>query len=443
MTLRRDSLGLLLLHAVQLGFLIVIARHADFCCDAWYYLDTGKQLLRDGILYVDHYAGYRSYFVPAAVALLSHLPVPEAHTAGITFPYAASACFTLFSIAASAHALKRLGWARYLRWAIPLLFNPFLLAYVPYPMQESILVLMLSPLLFLLLAIQDRPFHRMIFLAVLIAALAYFIRSSLLWFVAPVIAFVIVDVRGRLSRAEPLKIGRAVALGLIAFVPLAAPQSYIAYEKFGTVRPYPSGDVANNQLVWGPTMYKYATLKTATGWQGLRYATSAPTTASATIASESRTAPATMSGAAFYWQYPMMALPIVLGHVWAGLHYDTLVPYITTPLSGQPSPELITSSLVVILGLLALWSLRRQWHSSAPQMFLVTTLVMSCAYTAFVATEARFGLLGFAALSIAAAGLPFDENLRRASIAALPMILLYVLASCLINALLFGTIVRG
>jgi hypothetical protein len=47
---------LLPLHALQLALLLGLAYGAVFCCDAYYYIGTGRLLWSEGLVYGDDFA---------------------------------------------------------------------------------------------------------------------------------------------------------------------------------------------------------------------------------------------------------------------------------------------------------------------------------------------------------------------------------------------------
>jgi hypothetical protein len=63
-------------------------------------------------------------------------------------------------------------------------------------------------------------------------------------------------------------------------------------------------------------------------------------------------------------------------------------------------------------------------------VFLLSTFVLSCGYTAFVATETRFGLFGFLAVSLGAAQLFAQRAGRTWAFSAVPLVGAYV-AACI------------
>lgn len=414
------------LHAVQFAILLSLALRAEFCCDATHNLILSGQLLSSGLLYDDPYAGYRSYFVPLLYALLDAVPQPFATKSGHAFPVVAAVAFTAVSIVASVVALRRESLTRYLAFALPTLFNPFVLALVPYPIQESAIVLLCVPLFFLIVCDTRPEAGRTLFLALLLGALAYIIRSSLFWLLLPLAIVVALD----LARAPRAGIARRVAsraaLAGIAALVLFAPQVYIAYAKFGSLNPYPATAVVDAQIGWGIEMLKYATIFDGETWSGLRYA------------SPYAALPVGQKSIGFYLTNPDAGLFLGLSHVWAGLNYDALTPYVARGDLHALTPWLVLSALTVAFGVAGLYRMIASAFDRRAGVLLVAVLVMSCAYTFFSAAEARFGMWGFMALSIGAAHLASSREGRSRAGAIAPSALAYVLSAFLINASLLS-----
>lgn len=410
---------------LQLGFLLWLASRARFCCDAYYYLEMAGRLWRDGLLFEDTaYAGYRSYFVPLVHGLLNRFPVSSSDATESAFPLAAALLFWLVSCGISMYVLRRESWRRYLTFALPTLFNPFLLGFVPYPIQESALVIFCVPLFFVLLCVRNHSFSTKVFVGMLCATLAYVIRSSLLWVYLPVLLFLLLAGVAWYRAGGRERVLRIVLLALLAVIVPVAPQSYVAQAKFGTLNPYPSKAVLDSQMIWGVEMLKYATVRTNGNWGGLSYA------------SPYKDLPAEQKGLSLYWSRPDAGLVLALSHVWAGLHYDVLTVYLDRAELHVLSPWLMLSSLVVFFGLSGLWNAFRRGNERGVTVCLGTMLLVSCAYTSVVATEARFGLWGFLALSISASQLFAAAEGRRIALMLAPASLAYALLCIAFNALL-------
>ncbi len=413
------------LHALQLVALLWLAHRAAFCCDAYYYIALGRAIFEQGLVYEpDQFAGYRSYFVPLVFGLLEKIPAPAMAVSGEKLPFTLSAAFTLASFAASVHIVRREGMARWLAFAAPVFFNPFLLAQVPYPLQESALMLTVAPLVVVLLAVRERSPLATFALAVAAGALALTIRGSIGWLILPLAVFVILEARRSPAQWRAAAKTKLAAIAVIVPVLLLAPQSYVMEKKFGTLHPYPSVDTLA-QVFYGIEMFKVATVLRDGQWTQVRFLTPAsklPIHEKITFG--------------FYAKYPGTGLMIVGAHVWAGLHYDALAPYVRFERLRVLNPWIVLSSLVVALGLIGLAFAFRAPADRSRAAFLAATLFFSCLYTAFVGVEARFGIFGFLALSIAAAWLASTPDGRALMRRALPLVLAYVLLCVVFNAML-------
>lgn len=416
---------LLAAHAMQLGFLLWIAAHATFCCDAaQYYIPAGYSIFHDGLLWQDPYAGYRFYFVPLIFGLLEQILDVFATTALIPtlLPFALAATFFITSIFASLHILRREGLRRWFLFAIPLLFNPFVLAVVPYPLQESVVFIFCMPLLLLLLAGTARDFRTTCIIAASFAGFAFIARSSLLWVALPALLFILHKALClRPSKAYLLQ-GAALVIAISAT--LIAPQSYISWQKFDTLNPLARTVVMRDQFASGVEMLNYATTFDQTRFGPFP------------IWSPYRDLQSSEKNSGFYFNHPAEGLFLALTHAWSGLHYNSAAPYVPRTALTIFNWWLLLSATIVAYGLLGILQLFTQPRERGTALFLATLAVLSCAYTAFVATESRFGLMGFVALSVAAWQLLMNRNERGLCLRALPLVIAYVSLCVVINALL-------
>jgi len=415
--------GVVFVHAAQLVFLLLVAAHAKFCCDATdYYIPAGRSIVHEGLLWQDPYAGYRFYFVPMVFGALQKVLGMSAGDAPAQLPFALATIFCLVSTATSIHIVRQNGMRRWMAYAAPLFFNPFLLAVVPYPLQESVVIIFCVPLLVILLASEQRDYRKTCVIAALFCGIAFVARSSLLWMLIPALLFAGCEA----WRARPGKshILQGIALASLIWLGLIAPQSYISWNKFGTVVPLAQTAVGHDQFAYGVALLNYATIFDDKGFGPFP------------VLSPYNDLPAAEKTVAFYLRHPAEGIFLVLAHVWSGLNYVALTPYVAKADLTILSPWLILSSAVVAYGFLGLVSLftRREGRSAA---FLLTALALfSCAYTALVGTESRFGLVGFAALSLSAwQFLTNRENFGRC-LHALPLVLAYIGLSVAVNALL-------
>ncbi len=420
-----SSRALIVLHAAQLAFLLWLAWVTPFCCDAYYYMGMGARYLREGLLTADEFAGYRSYFVPLVLGLLDLLPAPKMPAQGQSLPFTLSVAFTAISFLASRHILRRESRARYLAFALPTLFNPFLLAHVPFPLQESVLMLLVVPILVVLLAVRERSPATTLTLAVSVLSLVFMIRNSVIWLAVPLALFVVLEMR-RVPGAWRAALRPRVAALLVAIpVVLVAPQSWMMQKKFGTLHPYPQRDVVIEQVFYGISMFKITTMLHEGKWKQLR--------------SHTPWNPLPLEQKirlAFYLENPGPAVLLVVAHVWAGLHYDVLTTYVRFEQLRIVSPWIVLSALVVAYGLLGMLRWLREPGERSRALFAAAMLVLSCAYTAILGVEQRFGLFGFLAISLAAAQLAATREGRALMLRGAPLAAAYALLCLAFNAML-------
>ncbi len=417
---KRRWFVLLVAHALQLAYLLWIAAHAKSCCDATvYYIPAGRSIIHDGLLWQDPYAGYRFYFVPMVFGLLEEILDAFGRGASIveSLPFALAGMLCLTSLLASIYIARREGMRRWAMFAVPLLLNPFVLAIVPYPLQESVVVIFGMPLLFLLLARQQEDFRWTCIIAGLFAGIVFVARSSLLWIALPTLLFVAYKSAQRSSRT----ILQGAALAIVVSTALVWPQCYISWEKFGTLNPLSQTAVGEDQIAYGVEV-----LHNSASYSGEAFAVWSPY----------RELPVSEKNLAFYLNHPKEGLFLAITHVWSGLHYVAVIPYISEADVSIVNLWLLGSAFVVCFGVLGLPRLFKQPGERGAALFLAATTVLSCAYTAFVATESRFGLVGFAALSVAAWQLAMDPNERGFCLRVLPLVVVYAALCIALNALL-------
>jgi len=410
-------------HCAQVAFLLWVATHAKFCCDASdYYIPAGRAIFHDGLLWQDPYAGYRFYFVPMIFGALQKLLGMSAADAPARLPFALAAIFCFVSIVTSFHVVRRNGMRRWLAYAVPLLFNPFLLAVVPYPLQESIVIIFCVPLLVVLLAGEQRDYRKTCVLAALFCGIAFIARSSLLWTLLPALLFAAYEARrGRPGKSHLLQ---GAALASLIWIVLIAPQSYISWHKFGTVVPLAQTAVGHDQLAYGVEWLNYTTIFDDRGFGPFP------------VLSPYSNLPAAEKTPAFYFNHPAEGAFLVLAHVWSGLNYVALTPYVAPTDLTILSPWLILSSTVVAYGALGLLSLFARREDRNAALLLTGLALLCCAYTAFVGTESRYGLLGFAALSVSGWRLVSNRANLSFCLQVLPLVVAYVGLSTAFNAML-------
>lgn len=434
---RHAVLAFCVLHALQAAFLYWVASNAVSCCDTAYYSGEAVKLMGGGFdALLDAASGYRSYFVPLIVGLVLKLPfadwmtlpsvldhpfmTPEASG----YPFNMSVVFVAVTAIVGWRVLRRAGFARWLGLASATTLNPFVLAHVPYSLQESVLVLFLTPMLLVLLGHTHLRTQTRIVLIIALAALAYIIRSALAWIVIPAAAYCVLVAIDARRRGEPRRPWRIAAISFAAIVvPLFAPQMYASKLKHDSWMPYPYTEVFSLQINWGIDMLKYATVKDRGGWRALPYRTPF---ANQDVPEKSLR---------YYVDHPTRGLVLALSHVYAGFHYDVPTPYWVVVRPPLLTLSLLLSSAIVFLGLYGVVTACFSRPVSAETVFLTLALLLCAGSLVPMAVESRFGLVGFIVLSIKCA-----DTIRTADRATwrwlAPGLVLYLIFSVLVNALL-------
>lgn len=368
----------------------------EYCCDAGYYLETGKLLRNDGLLAAYPYAGHRSYLasmlsyyihaLPFADWLGNVLSISDMQRYGVN----AVIVFWLLTNCVLVRLVQRqilaLVAASALVWC-----NPILLAHLVVPMQESAILMVFLPV-FLLLLVGDLARYRLP-LCVLLSVYAYMVRESYAFIALPLMLLAIVPMLGVWTDGvRPAQSKLALCVALLISIGLVAPQSWRNHSLHGDLAPYHSAEVQSDQLLWGAKMYRYSTEKIDGTWHGFQYQipahyrTVAPTLPAALLNGES------------------LAISSVLNHMAVGLIHDSPGPYVAYSSATSRRCWALLSTVVVVLGGFGMFFSLRARETRLRGVVSMTLLALSLVYTAFVAAETRFGILGFAALSIGALG---------------------------------------
>jgi hypothetical protein len=414
---------------VQLAILSWAARvalsQAQQCdvCDTAYYYAAAADFARTGLLFANGYDGYRSYFVPAFIASIQWL------AAAIGFDGSAIARYTygvalLFWLASSMLMawLARSDDTRSLPLvAAATLANPVAVVYVPFAMQEGVLMAIVLPLLFVWAAKRLEPWTRAA-LVLAMALIAYTIRAALVWWLLPSVLYAGWMMRPHVHmprRWLPSLAAIVVAAGL-----LLAPQIYVAKTKLGSFNPYPETSLFAHQIAFGVDILKYATVEDEGHWRGLVFWS--PFVAE----------PAADKTLRFYVQHPMRGAFLAVSHAYAGLHYDQILPYWRLARARPLTIWLVLSSAIVFLGVVRMTRLIASGALDADAAFAIATFALCAGALLFVAAEARFGVLGFAMLSLLVARWFAAPLSRREWLLLAPALVLYLLLSFAFNLLL-------
>lgn len=415
--------------SVQLIFLLWTARaaipQALACevCDTAYYYTAANEIARTGLLFNNPYDGYRSYFVPLFIASVQWLSAAAGFEGSAVARYVYGVCllFWLVSVGLIGWLSGRAGARTFWTTTLATLLNPFLLIYVPYALQEGALMFFCLPLLFVWSGAKDFPRGTRAALVLIAALLAYTIRASLVWWLLPAVVYAAWALWPRLGSAGRWRVPTAAAV--VAACLLVAPQIYISYQKSGSFNPYPSTTLLSQQIAWGITLLKAATVEDEGHWRGVTYWS--PYVAD----------PEEDKTAGFYLRYPVRGAFLMLSHAYVGFHYDEIKPYWRLDHARPLSLWLVLSSAIVFVGVVRVTSVVFAGGLDADRAFMIATFVLCVGSLFFVAAESRFGVIGFAMLSLFVAewiaGRPSRAEVSR----LVPGLILYVALSFLFNTL--------
>lgn len=422
---KRPWLAVVALGLVQAIVLYFLAAGTTFCCDVAYYLPAGEAFWRDGLLWHDQYAGYRFYITPLVFGLLelvSHAVAPS-QPLRATMPFLLSILFLITSNIASVFVFRRDGVRRWVLFAIPLLLNPLALTLSPYPLQESVIVAGSLPLLFVLLAHRFESLIWQCCIAGSCIAIAVMTRPTLIWIALPIALYVFYPILLARQWNKRASLGTCVLILVVAVV--YAPQAYINWNTFHSWSPMPQTAVARLQISLGVERFQSLAISDATGFHGVP------------LSSPYATLPDDEKKISFYFDHPAQGAFLALAHMWSAFEYVSLRPYMARSDIRFVNAALIFSALVAALGLLAICHTVLDPRKRTLGLTLGFMVLLNCVYVATCATESRFGLLGFMALSVAAwQTLNLPEG-RKLYVRTAPLVAGYVCLSLIINALMY------
>ena len=278
------------------------------------------------------------------------------------------------------------------------------------------------PLMFVWVGAKDLAPARRAALVMMMALIAYIIRSSLVWWLLPAACYAAWLVWPQIR--HPRHWLPSIAAVAVAACLLIGPQVYISKQKADSFNPYPSTTLLSQQIAWGITLLKFATVEDEGHWRGLTYFS--PYVA----------VPEEEKIPRFYLDHPARGAFLMFSHAYSGFHYDQLMPYWPLDRARPVTIWLLLSSAIVFFGVMRMASIALSRELDADSAFAMATLALCMATLLFIATEARFGILGFAMLSIhAAEWVARRESVARWSILA-PSLPLYLILSILFNLLL-------
>lgn len=393
-------------------------------CDTSYYYTAATAIAKEGLLFKNAYDGYRSYFVPLFIAAVQKAAASTGYDGSAVerYTYGVSILFWLVSVGLMGWLARRITGSAFLAAAAATVLNPFLVVYVPFALQEGVLMVWCLPLLFVWAGAKDLAPSTRAALVLVIALIAYIVRSSLVWWLLPAGGYA-----GWLLRPH-IRIPRrwlpSAAIVLVAGCLLIGPQIYISKKNAGSFNPYPNTALFSTQVALGISLLKYATVEDEGHWRGL------------TFYSPFVAEPEEDKTLRFYLDHPTRAAFLMLDHAYAGFHYDQIMPYWPLERARPLTIWLVLSSAVVFLGVIRMTSVVAAGGLDPDGAFTIATLALCVASLMFVAPESRFGVIGFAMLSIHVAGWLVSRPSPAQWALLVPGLLMYLVLSFLCNTLL-------
>ena len=127
----------------------------------------------------------------------------------------------------------------------------------------------------------------------------------------------------------------------------------------------------------------------------------------------------------------------MVSHAYAGFHYDQLKPYWQLDRAGPLTIWLLLSSAIVFLGVTRMTDVILAGKFNADLAFGIATIALCVASLLFVAVESRFGIVGFAMLSIQVAEWLASRPAGAQWSRLVPGLLMYLALSMLVNTMLW------
>jgi hypothetical protein len=364
---------LLIFIAANVAFLLLTyvwsPRGIAYCCDARLYIKTATAIFENGILFDHRYDGYRSVYNYLLAGTISWIGFGS-------YPAGALCVFIIEGTTLTLILGERKG---FLPVFGAFFLNPITAAFVPIPLQESQMVIVLGPLAvmsYVALRKGDARCATPCLLA--FAACAWMTKGSLLLVAAPVAALAV-----WMAFRDRIPIVSAVGGAMIAVI-VVLPQVYIAWHKFGTLFPYPAVSILEKQMVWGYRSWRYETDMTGEKPRGVFFPTPfVPIKDKTEYLDRLRSSPGEV-------------VALWIGHVVAAFDYSHLKTYVTEKRSPFSVFNVVVGT-VIFLGV-AQWSLALRIYDRA-DVFLDSVLIGSVAVLPFLAVETRFSLLAMTVLS--------------------------------------------
>jgi len=421
-----------LLCFLSLLIIIFITRNYSFCCDANYYLDTIEKYKNEGFDTKSIYTGYRAYLFPYLFSLIPFNLSEQLNIAGhvINVYY----CFTVGLFIIIEYLMLCLIWGNkhFIIIYLSIFINPLILVYVPYPIQESFIVLTIA-LFFPLLLTSFRSNSWYLFTPLLgsLLGVLYMARPSHVLFTLPAILVLYFPLRHcNLQKKTIITI-----LFLLPIFIFIAPQSLKMWRLYKTIKPYPNAQVLSLQLDGGTIYTKYGTNLSGSEQVGLAMPYWNPL--ACTSHSENDRSMRDFSCKSENIKYNNSIttenLFKILIHTFNAVNYDVLQPYITTK-----SPRLFSLSQLLSMAIffIGMYSTVRKWYFrnyDGLDLLWDGILFFTLAVTALIAVETRFGLLATTVLSIRSIELFTEKISKQETFALVYSTILFLAATSLLS----------
>jgi len=467
-------LSFLLLIPTILIFVFMFKSGAPFCCDANSYLNTMIGYQSEGLFFHHGATGYRGYMFPYLYSLLPIDYTSSLLLGGITIPtYSMASIFFFLSI--EFYIIKQLLKNKNLTlFYLSIFINPLALVYIPYPLQESFIILLFSlfvPLIFITY-MQKKKILLIILLGLFLGSM-YMARASQALLVLPILIFALFIIfKSKEMNINKIKLLITFICSSILFI---IPQSLITQKYLNTINPYPATALLSQQFNWGNMYAKYGTNLSVNLCTGKIEDFRNPLLTNLKPKNNKNLYVNSHTGIAqVYWnplacsikdiknqenrkniiiecnennQEPVKGFTSLVQnntldqlffksiiHVFSILNYDYLYPYVKDYKTKLFTWHQILSMLIVFFGFYNI--LKKYWsrNFNAFDVFLDSILFITLGTVMFFSVETRFGLLSTIILSINAANLFISHKPKGYELLSLVFsAVLFVLVSSLLS----------
>ncbi|MFC1549431.1 hypothetical protein ACFL4R_00995, partial [Nitrospirota bacterium] len=316
--------------------------------------------------------------------------------------------------------------------------NPLILIYIPLPLSESLVCLVVFVLIAIIVNIDRIKPSVFLVLIGTIAGSLVVIRPASISVSTGLIVFCLLYIWKRYRDSRQASANKTLLASLmvlclcVSFLIPISIQYYINYKHYNALKMVGNMDLGGYQLKGGIELYKYGTfLIPVNNWVGVRYKSGI-------------TPPEDKRYLLFYLQHPLKGMKLAFIHVYSALNYDFLEPYVHS-MYKRISFHQILSSLITILGFLGMgyyWIENINKRQMPLNLYALGDMLVlfSIPLLMVVAAETRFGLIPMIFLSVRTVGFLFDlKNMKiRSILFVLLVVVLYVVASIYLSDHIFS-----